>query len=209
MTLVKICGLSEPETLRAAARAGADYVGFVFVEKSPRAVTIGQADLLLSETGMSQGVALTSDAGDGLIDAIRFTGFPVIQLHGSETPQRVREVKARTGAEIWKAIGVSDAADLALCASYDAADRFLIDAKPPEGADRTGGHGALFDWSILKDWAAPKPWMLAGGLTPDNVADAIAATGAPGVDVSTGVERERGVKDAALIEQFISAAKGA
>ena len=208
MTDVKICGIKTHDTLRVAVSAGVDWVGFVFVGTSPRAVTIGQADLLLSECGLAQGVALVSDADDALIDAIRFTGFPVIQLHGSETPDRVAEIKQRTGCEVWKAIGVSTADDLAMVGTYKAADRLLLDARPPEDADRTGGHGQSFDWSVLKDWTAPKPWILAGGLTPENVADAIRITGAEAVDVSSGVETAPGVKDIGLIEDFIRNAKG-
>ena len=208
MTGVKICGLKEPETVRAAANAGADWIGFSLVPASPRAVTIGQADLLLSQTSLAQGVALVSDADDALIDAIRFTGFSILQLHGSETPKRVAEIKARTGAEIWKAIGVSRVDDLTIAAGYEAADRMLIDARPPEGASRTGGHGAAFDWSILENWKAPKPWILAGGLTPANVADAITETCASAVDVSSGVETSPGVKNIGLIDDFIRIAKG-
>ena len=209
MTKIKICGLKDHAMLRAASEAGADYLGLMFVPESPRAVSIGQADMLLPATGLATGVAVVADADDHLIDAIRFTGFPIIQLHGNETPERAREIKDRTGMEVWKAIGVREKADLAICAAYDAANHLLIDAKAPEGEKMAGGHGTAFDWSILKDWEAPKPWLLAGGLTPDNVRDAISATGAPGVDVSSGVEGERGVKDVAKIEAFIKAVKAA
>ncbi len=195
--------------MRAAAGAGADWVGFVFVPESPRAVTIGKADLLLAEAGFAQGAALVADADNELIDAIRFTGFPIIQLHGNETPERVAEIKARSDCKIWKAIGVSSCEDLQQADAYTTADRLLIDAKPPDGAGLAGGHGAIFDWSILDGWKAPKPWILAGGLTPDNVAQAIRVTGARAVDVSSGVERVRGVKDEGLIEAFIQAAKEA
>jgi len=207
MTFVKICGLSEPETLRAAARASADWIGFMFVEQSPRAVTPAAAASLLFGIGGAQPVAVVSDAGDALISAITDLQFPIIQLHGSETPERVSELKAQTGAEIWKAISIRDKDDLAAASDFKVADGLLIDAKAPEGSDITGGHGHSFDWAILKDWQAPKPWLLAGGLTPDNVQEAIGATGATAVDVSSGVERARGVKDAALIEAFIKAAK--
>lgn len=207
MTEVKICGLKDQLMLEAAIEAGADYVGFMFVSESPRAITVEQAGILLSRTDTATGVAVVSDANDDLIDAIRITGFPVIQLHGSETPERVREIKHRTGKQVWKAIGVRTRDDLKVCETFAAADLMLIDAKAPEGAAYAGGHGQSFDWSILKNWQAPKPWFLAGGLTPGNVAEAVAATGAPGVDVSSGVERARGVKDAELIKQFISATK--
>lgn len=207
MTKVKICGLSEPETLRAAVRAGADWIGFMFVENSPRAVTPAAAASLLLGIGNAVPVAVVSDASADLLDEISELQFPVIQLHGTETPEQVATLKNQTGAEIWKAIGVQTASDLTLCDRYAAADRLLIDAKAPDGADYAGGHGTSFDWSILKDWDAPKPWLLAGGLKPENVKDAIAATGATAVDVSSGVERARGLKDAALIEAFLQAAK--
>ena len=142
-----------------------------------------------------------------LIDRVTATGIRVLQLHGRETPERVAEIRTRTGCEVWKAFGVETAGDLTGAGAFSAADRLLIDAKPPKDADRTGGHGQAFDWSILKDWTAPKPWILAGGLTPENVAGAIAATGAPAVDVSSGVERLRGLKDKELVRAFLRAAK--
>jgi len=209
MTEVKICGLSEPDTLRAAVRAGADYIGFVFVPASPRAVTPYAAASLMLGLGTSVPVALMVDPEDAQVDEIAALGFPALQLHGHETPHRVREIKERTGKEVWKAVGVQDEDDLTGLAFYEAADRFLIDAKPPEDAMATGGNGEAFDWSILTRWTADRPWLLAGGLTPENVSEAISATGAPAVDVSTGVERARGLKDRSLIEAFIKAAKGA
>jgi phosphoribosylanthranilate isomerase len=132
----------------------------------------------------------------------------VLQLHGTETPGRVAELKALTGAEVWKALGVREAADLAHAARFTAADRLLIDAKPPEGTAIAGGHGAAFDWTLLKGWTPPRPWLLAGGLTPENVAAAILETGAGAVDVSSGVERSRGLKDKDLVRAFLRAAKG-
>lgn len=206
---VKICGIRTHDALHAAVSAGADWIGFNFVPASPRAVTIGEADLLLAETGFATGVALVADADNDLIDAIRFTGFPIIQLHGSETPERVAQIKARTDCKIWKAIGVSAHEDLHMAGAFDAADRLLIDARPPQGAAMKGGHGSAFDWSILDGWDAPKPWILAGGLTPSNIAQAIRVTSARAVDVSSGVERARGVKDGALVEAFIRAVKEA
>ena len=205
--LVKICGLKEPETLRAALRAGADWIGFNFVEKSPRYVTPAAAASLLLGIGAAVPVALLVDPDDARIDEVAALGFPVIQLHGDESAQHLAAVKARTGLEVWKAVGVSTEADLERAMLYDGvADRVLLDAKPPKDAEITGGHGATFDWSLLKAWQPQTPWMLAGGLTPDNVAEAIAATGARAVDVSSGVERARGLKDAALIKRFIEAA---
>ena len=206
---VKICGLSEPDTLRAAARAGADWIGFVFFEKSPRHVTLAAAQSLLLGVASAVPVALLVDPDDSLVRDVAALGFPVIQLHGAETPARVTEIKALSGAlEVWKAVGVGSQDDLEAAGGYaGVADRLLLDAKPPSEASLTGGMGDVFDWSLLKNWAAPMPWILAGGLTPENVGEAIKATGAKAVDVSSGVERARGLKSAQLIEDFIQATK--
>lgn len=193
---------------RYTAAAGADWIGFNFVEASPRYVNLPRADLCLAETGFAKAIALVVDASDDMMAALGHIGFSNFQLHGAETPERVAEIKAMVEGEVWKALGVATPADLAATEAYSAADRLLIDAKPPKDAEMTGGHGTTFDWDLLKGWKAPKPWMLAGGLTPENVAGAVAATGAPGVDVSSGVERARGVKDADKITAFIKAAKG-
>lgn len=158
--------------------------------------------------GEATPVALLADPDNAAIDEITALGFAIIQLHGAETPDRVREVKRRTGGKVWKALGIAAQADLDDASAYQSiADRLLLDAKPPEGADIAGGHGTAFDWSLLRDWSSDTPWMLAGGLTPTNVASAIAATGARAVDVSSGVERARGLKSAQLIRDFIEAAK--
>ncbi|MBV5262090.1 phosphoribosylanthranilate isomerase [Synechococcus moorigangaii CMS01] len=207
MTKVKICGLTDPDMVAFAAREGADWVGFVFAP-SPRRVTLAAAEALRLPAAPARAVALLVDPSDAEASAVAALGFPVLQLHGAETPARVAQIRALTGAEIWKAIGVAEAGDLELAAAYTEADRLLVDARPPDGAGEAGGHGRAFDWSILKGWRAPKPWLLAGGLTPDNVAEAIRETGAPAVDVSSGVERERGVKDRELVRAFIRAAKG-
>lgn len=207
MTLVKICGLKDPDLVAFAAREGADWIGFMF-PASPRQVTLAAAETLLLSVGKAVPVAVLLDAPDAEVRAVAALGFPVLQLHGSETPERVAEIKAMTGAEVWKVLGVRAVEDLDRAADYAAADRLLLDAKPPEGADRAGGHGAAFDWTLLKGWAAPKPWILAGGLTPENVAAAIGQTAAPAVDVSSGVERIRGLKDRELVRGFIRAAKG-
>jgi len=206
---VKICGLSEPETLRAAVRAGADWIGFVFFEKSPRNVTLAAAETLLFGVGSAVPVALLVDPDDDLVRDVAALGFPVIQLHGSETPERVREIKTLSGAEeVWKAIGVASAADLQMAERYKGfAGRLLLDAKPPSKTAVPGGAGEAFDWALLKNWTAPMPWLLAGGLTPENVAEAIAATGARAVDVSSGVEARRGLKSAQKIKEFIEAVK--
>lgn len=206
---VKICGLREPDTLRAAVRAGADWIGFVFFEKSPRHVTVAAAQSLLMGMGKAVPVALLVDPDDALVREVAGLGFPVLQLHGRETPARVAQIKALSGAgEVWKAAGIGSMGDLeALDAYAGFADRLLLDARPPENAEVPGGAGETFDWGHLKHWIPPCPWILAGGLTPQNVAEAIGATGARAVDVSSGVERARGLKNAQLIKDFIKAAK--
>jgi phosphoribosylanthranilate isomerase len=215
--LVKICGLSTPGTLRAALDAGADMVGLVFHPKSPRFVTAETAQALAAEArGRAQIVALTVDMAPdealGLVDALRPDW---LQLHGRETPDHVAALRASTGARVMKAIGVSDASDLAMIAACrDAADLILLDAKPPKDAAYPGGHGRPFDWDILKDLEPSLPFLLSGGLHPGNVADAIRAAkghglSLRGVDVSSGVESAPGVKDAEKIRDFILAARSA
>ena len=208
---MKICGVSKPEDVAAAASAGASYVGLVFFEKSPRYVSFQKARALALEApaGLAK-VALVVNAEDAFLDDLT-TQVPLdmLQLHGSESPERVADIKARYGLPVMKAVGVADAGDLTAIDTYSAvADQLLIDAKPPKTADLPGGNGLSFDWRLLqgrKYWTCP--WMLAGGLTPDNVAEAIRLTGARQVDVSSGVEAAPGVKDPALIARFVSAAK--
>lgn len=190
-----------------AAREGADWLGFVFAP-SPRQIRLDEAKDLLLAVGKAVPVALLVNPSDEEASAVAALGFPVLQLHGQETPERVRELKSLTKRTIWKSFGVQTRSDLGQIGTFEDIDAVLLDAKPPEGAMIAGGHGQAFDWSILKGWAAPRPWLLAGGLTPDNVAEAIGATGAPGVDVSSGVERSRGLKDRELVRAFIRAAKG-
>ena len=209
---VKICGLTTPDTLAAAVGAGAAYVGFVFFAKSPRNIALADAAQLALEvpTGVAK-VALTVDATDAELDAINDTvPLDMIQLHGAETPERVAQVRARLGLPVMKAIGIRDAGDLAQIDAYSAvADQLLIDAKPAEGANLPGGNGLAFDWALLqgrKYWQ--RPWMLAGGLTPENAALAAQMTGAQQLDVSSGVESAAGVKDPALIRAFLAAAQG-
>ncbi|MEL6663708.1 MAG: phosphoribosylanthranilate isomerase [Pseudomonadota bacterium] len=209
MTRVKICGLKDGDMVRRAAESGAHWIGLNFVPASPRFVSLDAAASLLLHVRGAVPVALVADFSDDEIDAVAALDFPVLQLHGAETPSRVAEIKARTGREVWKAVGVSTRTDLEALPDYDAADRFVIDAKPPKDAAYAGGHGAVFDWSILSGWRAPKPWLLAGGLTPGNVAEAIRETGAQAVDVSSGVEKVRGWKSAQLIADFLAAAKAA
>ncbi len=206
---VKICGLRTAADVAAVAGAGAAYAGFVFFAKSPRHLTIPQARALTLEApvGLAK-VALTVDAEDAFLDAlIDQVPLDMLQLHGHETPDRVAEVRARYGLPVMKAVGVAGEGDLAVLQEYSlAADQILIDAKPPKGADLPGGNGLTFDWRLLVGRKWLRPWMLAGGLTPANVAEAARLTGARQVDVSSGVESAPGVKDAALIAAFVQAA---
>lgn len=206
---VKICGLRTAADVAAVAGAGAAYAGFVFFPKSPRHLTLEAARLLALEApvGLAK-VALTVDADDAFLDAlVDLVPLDMLQLHGHETPERVAQVRARYGLPVMKAVGVADEGDLALLQDYSlAADQILIDAKPPKGADLPGGNGLTFDWRLLVGRKWLRPWMLAGGLTPANVAAAVRLTGARQVDVSSGVESAPGVKDAALIAAFVQAA---
>jgi phosphoribosylanthranilate isomerase len=211
VTLVKICGVNDAAGFDAAVAAGADFIGFVFYPPSPRAVTPDEAAALSRRApGGPQRVGLFVDPEDALIEAVLAAGgLDLIQLHGEETPARAAEVRACFGLPVMKALGVAEPADLALLAEYaPAVDRFLLDAKPPPGASLPGGNAAAFDWRLVAGRAIPRPWLLAGGLTPANVAASVRASGAPGVDVSSGVERARGVKDPALIRAFVAAARG-
>ncbi|MDV7271449.1 phosphoribosylanthranilate isomerase [Thioclava sp. A2] len=208
---IKICGLRDAAHVRAAAEAGAAYIGLVFFPKSPRHVTIDEARALALEApfGMAK-VALMVNPTDAELDAVlQAVPLDMIQLHGAETPERVTEVRARAGLPVMKAVGVADAADLERLPAYEAvADQILVDAKAPKDADLPGGNGLSFDWRLIAGREWEKPWMLAGGLTPENVAEAIRLTGTTQVDVSSGVEAAPGVKDAALIRAFVAAAIG-
>lgn len=209
MALVKICGLSSPEAVAAALAGGAAMLGFVFFRDSPRRVGIdAAAHLARPARGRAKVVAVAVDPDDAMIEQLRVELSPdLIQLHGQETPARVLEVARRAGAGVIKALGVDETSDLAAARDYDeVAEHLMFDTKPPTGAQRPGGHGAAFDWSLLKGRAFQRPWLLAGGLDPWNVASAIVASGAPMVDVSSGVERGAGLKDPALIARFLSAA---
>jgi phosphoribosylanthranilate isomerase len=206
---VKICGLRTPADVAAVAAAGAAYAGFVFFPKSPRNLTPEQARIaaLSAPPGLMK-VALTVDAEDVALDAI-LNSVPIdmLQLHGHETPARVAYVKARYGLPVMKVIGVADEGDLdGLLEMSLAADQIMIDAKPPKGASLPGGNGITFDWRLLVGRKWLRPWMLAGGLTAQNVAEAIRLTGARQVDVSSGVESAPGVKDHALVAAFVAAA---
>ncbi len=205
---IKICGLSTPETLEAAISAGAELVGFVFFPKSPRHLGFETAAALGAQAAnRSVKVALSVDADHALLDAIVAGLKPdMLQFHGSESPARVAEAKARYGLPVMKAIGISGPADLAAIGAYDGvADRILFDAKPPKGADLPGGNGLTFNWDILSGIRLQAPFMLSGGLEPANVAEAARQTLAPAVDVSSGVESAPGVKDPIRIAAFVAA----
>jgi phosphoribosylanthranilate isomerase len=210
--VVKICGLSTPATLDAALDAGADMVGFVFFPKSPRHVDWGKARALGRQArGRAKIVALSVDADDETLQRIVDALSPdLMQLHGNETPARVKRIGELCAIPTMKAIGVATRADLAAAEAYeDVADTLLIDAKPPKDAALPGGNGRPFDWSLTRDFHAPRPWLLSGGLDPDTVKAAIALSGARGVDVSSGVESAPGVKDPAKIRAFVAAARRA
>jgi phosphoribosylanthranilate isomerase len=207
---VKICGLRRPADVAAAVQAGARYVGLVFFEKSPRHVSVAEAASLALEVpeGICK-VALTVNATDAFLDEmLGAVAIDMLQLHGSESPARVTEVKARYGLPVMKAVGVSGPQDLPVLDAYmQVADQILVDAKPPKGAELPGGNGLAFDWRLIAGRRWPVPWMLAGGLTAANVAAAIRMTGARQIDVSSGVEGDVGVKDAGLIAAFCLAAR--
>jgi len=208
---VKICGIKDAEATDAACQAGATLLGFVFYPPSPRAIGPEWAGALIARMPKAvTPVGLFVDADDDAIAGVlELAPLRLLQLHGEESPERCAAVQARFGLPVMKALGIATEADLGLLEAYaPAVDHFLLDAKPPAGATLPGGNAASFDWSLLAGREIPRPWLLAGGLTPGNVAEAIRATGAPGVDVSSGVERARGVKDAALIAAFVHAALG-
>jgi phosphoribosylanthranilate isomerase len=206
---VKICGLRSVTDVAAVAAAGAAYAGFVFFAKSPRHVTPAQArDLALAAPVGLAKVALVVDADDATLDEIVATvPLDMLQLHGTESPDRVAALRARYGLPIMKAVGVADEGDLAAVFDYSlVADQLLIDAKPAKDAALPGGNGLAFDWRLVAQRRWLRPWMLAGGLTPENVAEAIRLTNARQVDVSSGVESAPGVKDPARIAAFVTAA---
>lgn len=206
---VKICGLRDQVMLDVAVNAGAHYVGLVFFEKSPRNVSIAQAAPLAQSTLMGIAkVGLVVNPDNAFLDAILVdVPLDILQLHGSETPERVAEISRRYGLPVMKAVGVADASDLpALDAYAHVADMILVDAKPPKNADLPGGNGLSFDWTLIANRRWSTPWMLAGGLTPDNVSEAMSLTGATQVDVSSGVETAPGKKSADLITAFVNAA---
>ena len=207
MTEVKICGINDAAGMDAVADAGAEWVGFNFYPPSPRAVAPAvAADLAARHPGGPRPVGLFVDASDAEIAAVlAAVPLAVLQIHGSAA--RAAAVQATFGLPVWHAAGIAATADLP--AAAPGVTRLLLDHKAPPGAPLPGGNAQAFDWSVLQGWAAPVPWMLAGGLTPGTVAQAMRQTGAPGVDVSSGVERSRGVKDPALIHAFVQAVRRA
>ena len=210
MVQVKICGLKTADAVDAAVNAGGDMVGFVFFKKSPRHVTPAIAGGLAARVPVGVlKVGLTVDATDDELAAITGNGaVDILQLHGSETPERAAEVRRKFGLPVMKALPIAAPDDVAAARAYEGvADRLLFDAKPPKDADRPGGNALAFDWGLLAGTRWNLPWLLAGGLTPDNVQAAIRVSGTPGVDVSSGVETAPGVKDAGLIDAFITATK--
>ena len=210
--IVKICGLSEPGTLEAALDAGADMVGFVFFEPSPRHVPLAAARSLAARVeGRAQRVALVVDADDATLAAVVDALSPdVLQLHGAETPERVRAIRSRFGVPVMKAIAVAAPSDLRQVEAFDATcDHLLFDARAPLAAGRPGGNGHVFDWSLVGEVATRRPWLLAGGLDERNVAEAIRTSGARGVDVSSGVEVAPGQKDPGKIARFVAAVRAA
>ncbi|MFN3867888.1 MAG: phosphoribosylanthranilate isomerase [Hyphomicrobiaceae bacterium] len=214
-TEAKICGIRGEAALEAALNGGARWIGLVFVARSPRCLDISRAaELAALARGRIKIVALVADADDAEIDTIvRGVGPDVLQLHGHETMERVAAIRARFGVPVIKAVGVATAADVAAAFRYHApgrlADLVLLDAKAPPGSDLKGGHGAPFDWMILSAVPIDVPYMLAGGLNPGNVRDCILKTGAPAVDVSSGVETAPGEKSPELIQRFLQAVKTA
>lgn len=211
---VKICGVRDAPALTAAAEAGADFVGLVFFPRSPRAVSVEVAAALAADrpAGGPGLVGLFVDpADDDLSAVLRQVPLDWLQLHGHEPPDRVAEIRQRFGLPVLKAVGVGSRAEAeeAVAAYAPVADALLFDAKAPPGSTRPGGNAVAIDAAMLAGLACPLPWLLAGGLTPDTVAGAIRASGAPGVDVSSGVERAPGEKDPALIRAFVAAARAA
>jgi phosphoribosylanthranilate isomerase len=208
----KICGVTTPEAVRAALDGGAAYLGFMFFAASPRNIAIEAAARLAEPVrGRARIVAVAVDPSDAELDAIAAGLRPdVLQLHGKETPARVREAAARTGAGVIKVLPVSEHADLDRASDYESvAEHLMLEGRPPKDATRPGGAGLRFDWSLVAGRRFRRPWFLAGGLDPWNLAEAVAQSGAPIVDVSSGVERGPGLKDPALITAFLDAARKA
>ena len=210
-TIVKICGIKTHDILDATIRAGADMVGFVHFQRSPRHVSIEElAGLISAARGRVESCVLLVNPDNSCVAEVAALGPDWIQLHGPETPHRVAAIRAEAGVEIIKALPIGAPEDVANVAAFSAvADRILLDAKPPKDAERPGGLGTRFDWSLLESLDPSIPFMLSGGLTPDNVAEAIKTRDPFGVDASSGLESAPGVKDKRLIEAFIRNARAA
>ena len=211
---IKICGLKTRDDIAAAAEAGARWIGLVHFEKSPRHVSLEDGRVLVDAAAdiapsLETVVLLVNPTPEEAVEVADALGVDHIQLHGSEGNDVLAAIrKLRPVGEVWKALPVSERSDLEAVKDYPAADRFLFDAKPPTDASRPGGLGHSFDWSVVEGFACDRPWLLAGGLTPENVAEAVRVTKAPGVDVSSGVEAEKGVKSAEKIKAFCQAVRG-
>lgn len=209
--IIKICGIKTEAVLDAAIAAGADMVGFMHFQRSPRHVTIEEIGSLISAArGRIETCVVLVNPDNSCVAEVAALGPDWIQLHGPESPHRVEAIRAEAGVEIMKALPIGSAEDVAHVADFvDIADRILVDAKPPKGADRPGGLGETFDWSLLKALDPSIAFMLSGGLTPQTVAEAIKTVRPFGVDVSSGVESAPGVKDQRMIEAFIRNARAA
>ncbi len=209
---IKICGLKTSDAVAAALSGGASHVGFIFFRKSPRNISAESAgELREAVAGRAKAVAVTVDAGDDAIDAIVSAMRPdMLQLHGSESPERVATVRTRYGLPVMKALSIREASDLEAIGSFlGIADRFLFDAKPPAGSELPGGNGIPFDWRLLAGLDAKVDYMLSGGLNAANIGDALRLANPPGIDISSGVESAPGVKDVALIDNFFRAVRTA
>ena len=208
---VKICGLTSEQAVRDTAEAGADYLGFNFFPKSPRAISLDDAPRIIGAAPVGvMRVALVVDPDDRLLARIADLPIDMIQLHGKETPERVQEIREATGLPVMKVIGVRDADDVPAIDVYArVADQLMIDAKAPKGSVLPGGNGVQFDWRLIAGRRWPVPWMLAGGLTPENVAEGIRLTGTSQVDVASGVESAPGIKDPATVRRFVEASRTA
>ncbi len=205
MMRVKICGLNDPASINAAVEAGADWIGFNFFPPSPRYVTPSRAKELAARhlVGPLRVGLFVNPTEAAIAEVVAEVHLDILQLYG--VGDQLPRLRARFGLPIWRPVGVASAADLPL--ALEGADALLVEAKPPPDATRPGGNAARFDWTLTNNWSAPGPWLLAGGLDPGNVAEAILLSGADAVDVSSGVERTKGIKDPALIYQFIRNAR--
>ena len=213
-TTAKICGLSTPDAVSAAVAGGASHIGLMFFAKSPRNVrpeiAARLAEPLRGRSPVNIVAVMVDPVDSEVAEIVRVLRPDLIQLHGKESPERTAAIRAETGLPVIKAIGVRDASDIAAALKFeDAADHLMFDAKAPEGADRPGGHGSSFDWTLLDGLSLKRPWFLAGGLDPWNVPEAVRLSRAPIVDVSSGVERGPGVKDPHLITAFLDAVRRA